>query len=259
MIMLRRLMLILLGAAVLMLPIPAGAVTTTESGSPINDQGANFNYRSSITSVTPNAPGLSVEVLEFADRLLLVNHTGKTVTIYGYDGEPYARVLADGAAEQNVRSPATYLNRSFYGDVNVPAIADPSAPPRWEVVDRTGQLEWHDHRIHYTSPVVPPQVKDKGKRTLIFNWRVPIEVGARKGAISGQLLWAPEGSKATTAVIVLGVAIVLLGLGFVLFVRRRRARLIAEPPGAMDGAGGIGDQGATGGAGEHEAPTKEAW
>ncbi len=38
------------------------------------------------------------------------------------------------------------------------------------------------------SPLLPPQVKDKSKRTLIFNWQVPIAVGARKGAIAGQLL-----------------------------------------------------------------------
>ena len=56
-------------------------------------QGSSYHYRTYITSITPRAPGLSVEVLEFADRLLLRNHTGKTVTVYGYSGEPYARVL----------------------------------------------------------------------------------------------------------------------------------------------------------------------
>ena len=101
-------------------------------------------------------PGLSVQVLEFADRLMLTNHTGKTVTIYGYQGEPYARVLANGTAEQNERSPATYLNTTFYGNVTVPASASPSAPPQWTVVDRTGQFEWHDHRIHWKSPLLPP-------------------------------------------------------------------------------------------------------
>jgi hypothetical protein len=65
-----------------------------------NDQGSSYHYRSNITSIAPNVPGLSLEVLEFADRLVLRNHTGKTVTVYGYQGEPYARVSRrEGAAQ----------------------------------------------------------------------------------------------------------------------------------------------------------------
>jgi hypothetical protein len=250
----RPLILALVALALLALPVGAnaqsrgtGTGTSSESGNPIDDQGSNFNYRSNITSVRPSVPGLSVQVLEFADRLLLKNHTGQTVTIYGYQGEAYARVLANGTAEQNVRSPATYLNTSFYGNVTVPTSASPSAAPKWEVVDRTGQFEWHDHRIHWMSPLTPPEVKDKSKLTLVFSWQVPIEVGSRKGAISGQLYWTPESSKASIAVIVLGVAIVVGGLLFVLFVRRRRKRL---PGGTGDGdvsAGGLGE------------PRREAW
>jgi hypothetical protein len=237
----RFLTLALLAAALLAQPVLAstqagasGAGASGESGDPINDQGSNYNYRSNITSITPSVSGLSVQVLEFADRLLLTNHTGQTVTIYGYQGEPYARVLANGTAEQNARSPATYLDQSFYGNVKVPPLASPSAPPQWEVVDRTGQFEWHDHRIHWMSPLTPPEVKDKSKLTLVFGWTVPIEVGTRKGAIAGQLYWTPESSKAPVAVIVLGVAIVLGGLLLVLFVRRRRTRTAAA--GAAGGA-----------------------
>jgi hypothetical protein len=232
-----RPLLVLLSVAALSQPLAlsaspaAGALTSTEAENPINDQGSSYDYRSNITSITPHVHGLSVQVLEFADRLLLTNHTGKTVTVYGYDDEPYARVLANGTAEQNARSPATYLNTSFYGNVKVPASANPEAPPKWEVVDRTGQFEWHDHRIHWLSPSIPPQVKDKSKRTLIFDWRVPIQVGASKGAIAGQLLWVPENSKAPIGVIVLGAVIVLAGLLFVVFVRRRRSRA-PGPPGA---------------------------
>lgn len=221
--------------------VAMGAAGGEESSNPINDQGSSFKYRSTITSVTPSVRGLTFQVLQFADRLLMVNHTHQTVTIYGYDGEPYARVLGDGTAEQNTRSPATYLNKSFYGDINVPPQANPKATPQWEVIDRTGQLEWHDHRIHYTSPVVPPQVKDKSKRTLIFDWKIPITVGASSGAINGQLYWTPESSKASTTVIVIGVAIVLLGLAFVLVVRMRRRRdPLERPP-------------------EQGKPAKEAW
>ncbi len=163
----------------------ASAVSTTkslsEAANPINDQGFSYQYRSNITAITPRVPGLSIEVLEFADRLLLRNHTGKTVTIYGYEGEPYARVLANGTAEQNVRAPATYLNTNFYAQVVVPPVASAGAPPKWEVVDRTAEFEWHDHRIHWMSPVPPARVKNLSKRTLIFNWQVPIMVGCRQG------------------------------------------------------------------------------
>jgi hypothetical protein len=245
----------------------AGQTTIKESASPINDQGNSYNYRSNITSVTPNVPGLGLEVLEFADRLLLTNHTGQTVTVYGYQGEPYARVLANGTAEQNTRSPATYLNTSFYGNVTVPASANPSASPHWVVVDRTGQFEWHDHRIHWMSPLTPPQVKDKSRRTLIFDWQVPIRVGTQMGGVSGQLYWTPESSRASTAVIVLGVTIALLGLLFVLFVRRRRSRIAATEGSAGSTSGGDGTSGGGGGsarvvedsAGGAEAPAKEAW
>jgi hypothetical protein len=225
----RRPIVVALGALLLAL----GATTaqaqsnsqtpTLESGNPINDQGSNYNYRSYVSGVAPSVPGVSLQVLEFADRLILTNHSGQTVTVIGYQGEPYGRVLANGTVQLNTSSPAYYLNKNFYGDVNVPASASPTATPHWAVVDRTGRLEWHDHRIHWMSPALPPQVKDKAKRTKIFNWQVPIQVGARKATVEGQLFWVPAGvSKAPTGAIVGLVVLVVLGLLFVLFVRRRR-------------------------------------
>jgi hypothetical protein len=227
-------------SALLAAPVSAvpSSTLSKESSNPINDQGSSYDYRSNITGVSPSVPGLSVEVLEFADRLLLRNHTGRTVTIYGYEGEAYARVLANGTAEQNVRAPATYLNTNFYAQVTVPPLARSSAPPKWEVVDRTGVFEWHDHRIHWMSPIPPASVKNKTTRTLIFDWKVPIEVGSSRGAISGQLFWMPENSKAPLAIIIVGVVIVLAGLAFVLFVRRRRAREAIRGPRAGTGGGG---------------------
>ena len=235
---------VLLGAAIAT-AARAQSAPTHESGNPINDQGANYHYRTYITSITPQARGLSVEVLEFADRLLLRNGTGKTVTVYGYSGEPYARVLPNGAAEQNKRSPAVYLNTNFYAQVTVPPAADATAPPSWETVDRTGQFEWHDHRIHWMSPVKPPIVRDTSKRTKIFDWMVPIKVGNQPGAIRGELFWVPESSSASTGAIIAGVAIVLAGLAIVVVLRRRRAR---NGPPPRDGA-----------AGDPGGPAPEAW
>jgi hypothetical protein len=214
--------------------LASGPNPTTESGNPINDQGSNYNYRSNITSIAPSVPGLSLQVLEFADRLLLINHSGKTVTVYGYNGEPYARVLANGTVEQNLRSTAVYLNTNFYAVVTPPASAstNPNTPPVWQVVDKTGQFEWHDHRIHWMSPVTPPQVKNKSKLTKIFNWTVPISVGVQKGTVNGELFWTPENSKAPIAAIVALVVILLAGLALTKFVRRRRSATAAPggPP-----------------------------
>ena len=245
----RRLLLALLAALALAQPSAADAAgggqpPIKESENPINDQGSNYHYRTYITSITPRVRGLSVEVLEFADRLLIRNHTGMAVTVFGYSGEPYARIAADGAAEQNTRSPAVYLNTSFYANVSVPSSASATASPRWEVVDRTGAFEWHDHRIHWMSPVKPPQVRDAGRRTRIFNWTVPIRVGNENGAISGELFWVPNSSSAPVGAIVALIAIAAVGAAVVIVSRRRR-RLSAG------GAANGDDQAA--------APEREAW
>jgi len=214
-----------------------------ETGNPINDQGSSYHYRTYIRSITPHVPGLSVEVLEFADRLLVRNDTGKVVTIYGYEGEPYARVRPGGAVEQNVNSPAFYLNTNFYGIATVPAGASPAAKPRWETTDRAGQFEWHDHRIHWMSPTTPPAVKNTAKKTKIFDWTVPISVGSQRGAIRGELFWVPENSSAPIGAYLALGGIILASLALVFYVRTRRARAGSDRGDTDDGS----------------APAKEAW
>ena len=39
----------------------------------------------------------------------------------------------------------------------------------------------------------PPQVKDEGVRTKIFDWRVPMTVGSAPVAAVGTLEWVPAG------------------------------------------------------------------
>ena len=216
----RRVLAAVFSAMLLSLPSAAGAASQE---SPVNEQGSSPNFRSLITSISPSAPGLELQILQFSDRLRLTNKTGRVVTIFGYQNEPYARVLPDGTVEQNSRSPAVYLNTTFFATATVPPSADPKAPPSWAVVDRTGSFEWHDHRIHWMSPVLPPQVKrNPGKRMKVFDWNVPISIGSQPGTVRGQLLWSPEHSTTPVAAIVALVAIVLAAIVFVYFVRRRR-------------------------------------
>ena len=194
----------------------------TPAGAPAH--GGNPSYRSEFRAVRPAVPGLHVEVLNYDDRLLLINRTGKTVLVRGYEREPYARLDADGTVEVNRNSPSYYLNEERYGGTAVPPSAGPAKAPRWTFVSKTGRFETHDHRIHWMSKETrPPQVKDKDKRTKVFDWRVPIEVGPERAAITGSLFWTPSSGGSIPAAAVVAL-VVLLVLTVVLFVVTRRVR-----------------------------------
>jgi len=183
----------------------------------------NPNYRSTVRTVEPAVDRLSVQVLNFDDRLELRNDSGRTVTIVGYDDEPYARLLADGTVQLNRRSPATYLNEDRFADAEVPGSADSEAAPLWRTLDGSGRFEWHDHRMHWMGKGLPPQVRDADERTKVFDWKVPIAVAGRGGEIRGDLFWVPDAGGGTplAAPLALG-GVVLGGTLLVLFVRRRR-------------------------------------
>jgi hypothetical protein len=183
-------------------------------------------------------PGLEVQVLDFGDRLLIQNRTGRTVTLEGYDGEPYARLEPDGAVQVNQRSPATYLNTDPYANARVPASADANVAPVWKTIEGDGRFETHDHRIHWMSPgTVPRKVTDQDVRTKVFDWAVPVRVGdARPTAITGTLWWRGNdaaGGMPIGAIAGLG-GLALASVALVWTVRRRRARGDRAPTGSPE-------------------------
>ncbi len=190
----------------------------------------NPDFRSIVNAIEPAglATGLEAEVVNFDDHVVLVNDSGKDVLILGYDGEPYARISADGKVEVNLNSPTHYLNEDRFADVAIPERADKDAKPSWELVDTTGRFEWHDHRSHYMSESDPPQVKDKSQRTKVFDYAIPIEVGGKPARIDGTLFWQ---GRDTGAPVVPFVLLGLLVVGGVAFVLIRRARRGESDPG----------------------------
>ncbi len=182
----------------------------------------NPNYRSVIRTVTPRVPNVTFQVLNYDSYIQLLDQHGHVVTIDGYENEPYARILKDGTVQVNERSPATYLDENRYAEVTVPASANAKARPQWKTVDDSGTFIWHDHRMHYMATSTPPQVTDKGRKTKIFDYKIPLQVDGRKGAIDGTLFWVGGANTSKTPFIVVGIAIVLGGGALVLIARRRR-------------------------------------
>lgn len=182
----------------------------------------NPNMESIVRSVTPAMPGFTVEVLNGDDRLELVNASRQTVTIYGYNKEPYLRMGADGAVSVNLRSPAHYLNQERFTGAKVPASATAKAAPRWQGVERGGRYQFHDHRMHWMAKSVPPQVKDRSQRTKIFDWSVPLRAGQTGGSIKGQLFWRGSGGDTPIGAFVGMGVLMALSAASVVVVRRRR-------------------------------------
>jgi hypothetical protein len=181
------------------------------------------NFLSQINEVTPAGNGIEVEVLNRDDRLLLINSGPSTVLIEGYEGEPYARVEPDGTVSVNTDSKAYYVNEDRDGKVSVPDGVDSRGEPRWEEVSRTGRFEWHDHRMHWMSEEDPETVVDKDVRTKVYDWKVPIAVDGREGAIAGTLYWTPLPSSGLPLPLLIGLGLVVVasGCAAVLVLRRR--------------------------------------
>jgi hypothetical protein len=184
----------------------------------------NPNYRSVFHQLSTPLPGVKVQVIGY-DSLYELRSTAKqTVTIFGYNGEPYSRILPDGTVQQNSNSSAVYLNNDLYGTAPVPANAHKGAPVVWKSLNKTATITWHDHRMHWISATRPPKVTDTHKKTKIFDYKIPLAEGSTHSNIEGTLFWVgpagggfPLGAGIALAVIILG-SIVLVTV-----VRRRRA------------------------------------
>jgi hypothetical protein len=227
------------------------ALTVAAPTAALAHQG-NPNMKSVVRALAPHVDGISLQVLSGDDRFQLTNRSKETVLVQGYDKEPYARITPDGTVAVNHNSPAFYLNTDRYGAVTVPKTATARATPDWQVLDKTGVFEWHDHRMHYMSRDVPPIVKDKSQRTKIFDYDIPIKIGATQGKILGTLWWAPaKGGGAPIGAIVAFVVLLLAGAAAVVVARRRRG------PGGPDGDGDGDSDGPV--ASAPAAAAREAW
>lgn len=206
------------------------------------DPAGPTHFRSTITDLTavgdePAEAGsevtrdIEVEVLGGDAFLVVRARPGTEVQVPGYEGEPYVRIAADGTVEINTRSPARWLNDERFGlpDTELPAQADADAPPTWERVANGGEYAWHDHRIHWMSPTLPPSVDTaRNEAQLVSEWSVPLLVDDEEIAVVGELEWLPGRSPLVPA----GALVLAVAAGAWLALRRDRSLSVAIGIGA---------------------------
>jgi hypothetical protein len=182
---------------------------------------AKLGYRSTIRAVKPPMRGLKLKVLYGDDQVWLDNRSGETIVVDGYGGEPYLR-FAPGGIYVNVNSPAGYLNQDRYAKSKVPKAATVKARPDWQKLAGGEVWAWHDHRIHYMSPVAPKPIRDAPRKPHhVFNWKVPLTANGKRVFITGSLDYTPPPKNGFPVKLAIALAI-LIAAGMVgLFALRR--------------------------------------
>jgi hypothetical protein len=167
-------------------PLLAAIWVAVSAGPAAADPARPGNVRSEVTAITPATEGITAEVVGGDSFLRVRAEPGRQVVVIGYENEPYLRIGPDGTVEVNDRSPARWLNEDRLAAVDLPAEADPQAPPTWRTIGHDGEAAWHDHRIHRMAPGRPdPPVQD---------WRVPLTVDGRPVTIEGRYAYVPPAS-----------------------------------------------------------------
>jgi hypothetical protein len=210
--------------------VALGAATLAVTAAPASAHNASgprpTNYLTTLSSISPRIPGVTVRVVELGNKIQLTNRTDADVIVLGYNSDPYLRVGPRGLYE-NLRSSSTYLNRTRTGTADVPAIATgtgASTPPRWHRISGSHTATWHDHRIHLMGSSPPAVVRDhpNAVHTIDPQWTVAFRYGAQTAVVHGTLVWIPGPSGWPW----LALVVVLFALG-ILAARRRGVALIA--------------------------------
>ena len=184
----------LLAASSLLLVVTGLLLVLTAGPAMAHGRGSDASNYLSLIEQAPDLDGVTVEVVNADEYLLLTNTSEVEVQIPGYLGEPYLRIGPEGVFE-NANSQATYVNEERYGDVAVPPDVDPTAEPEWRQVSTGSTYAWHDHRIHWMVEAEPAPVQaEPGSEHLINAWSVPVIAGDVESEITGELFWVPGGS-----------------------------------------------------------------
>src|SRR4051812_41754962 len=161
-------------------PMAAGAHT-------VGDIPRSSDY---LTNVQEVPAGVRVRALDGGDRMELRLDGAASAVVMGYDGEPMLRLSADGVRE-NRHSPSLYISRTRTGDTVPPASATPHAEPDWVRTTTEPLLRWHDHRVHWMSPLPPDDVvrAPDAQHVVVPHWEFPVQIDGRSAVVTGNLTW----------------------------------------------------------------------
>lgn len=194
-------------------------------------------YRAEITGMSPAVAGVTARVDTGGEWIEMANAGPAEVVVLGYSREPYLRLTA-GGAEENELSQSAVLNRSLFADLPT-AGNGATVAPVWRRTADTGTARWHDHRIHWMGRVRPPIVAaDPTRPHPVGTWTVHATADGMPFEVTGTLRWLGKPAQWTspwqivTWVVLATMTLAVAGLTVALIRARRRPPAAPSAPGA---------------------------
>ena len=156
---------------------------------PVSSAGADpaepGNTRSVTEGITPATSAISVDIIGNDAFVRIKVQPGYEVAVVGYDEEPYLLIDKQGRVFENTWSPTLSINKTRYGtSATVTSVYDQAAKPEWKQIATGGTTMWHDHRVHWMSPLRPAAINDKG---LVQEWFIDMKIDGVPTVVSGSL------------------------------------------------------------------------
>jgi hypothetical protein len=143
------------------------------------------NTESIVESVEPSTDSVRIDIVGGDAFVRLRVERGHSAELRGYYDEPYVRVADDGTVSVNEASDTFRISKSRYGaGTTINDGGSASIDESWVVASTNGTYLWHDHRVHWMSPMPPQAIDGRG---LVQQWSIPITVDGRAILVSGSL------------------------------------------------------------------------
>jgi hypothetical protein len=201
----------IVGMAAVLLLVLAPPASAHGTGGSVDAPASN--YRSRITSVVPEIPGITWSVIDAGTRLEVVNRTKTALVVMGDGGEPFLRIGPAGV-EENTRSITAFRLANPNPSTPIPQEVLEGGTPRWRDVSSSPSYAWHDDRAHWTDADPPAVRADPSATTVVVpEWTVEAQWDGAPLTVKGDVTWVPGPSvwPSVLAVLVLGLGLAALG------------------------------------------------
>jgi len=162
-----------------------GFIVMSPAASALADPGEPGNTLSVVQAVKPATGVITVDIVGSDAFVRMTVALGHEVEVTGYDEEPYLRIDKEGRVYENSWSPTLLISKTRYGNgKRMSYTYSQDQAPTWREVATTGTVMWHDHRVHWMSPIKPAAINDEG---LVQGWSIDMIVDGTATVVSGSL------------------------------------------------------------------------